>query len=238
VRLGPNVLRPLAAKTLNDMPAMTVLLLLRIPARVYCLEPSAIVNASCRPYPPHISRNQAAREYHSAAMACVQACELPAGASLRRYLGAGGYADCYVAELSGRVSQPEFIQAFYTSALFKLERLVLAWFLARPSDDLQAAQLARGQIDSFAAWSVEAREPDQLLLCDFQGRTRSWLMTASSADGQRTRLFFGSAVVPVIDRRSGATRMGVAFRLLLGFHRLYSRALLRAAAARLSRRAG
>jgi len=28
VRLGPNVLRPLAAKTLNDMPAMTVLLLL------------------------------------------------------------------------------------------------------------------------------------------------------------------------------------------------------------------
>ena len=171
-------------------------------------------------------------------MASVRACELPPGASLRRYDGALGYADCYMAELPGTVSQPEFIEAFYTSAPFRLERLLLAWFVARPSDDTQAARLAHGQLDSFAAWSVEAREPHQLLLSDFQGRTRSWLMSAPSVDGQHTRLFFGSAVVPVVDRRSGQARMGLLFRVLLGFHKLYSRVLLRAAVARLARRAG
>ena len=171
-------------------------------------------------------------------MASIQACELPDSALLHRYRGAGGYADCYVTELAAAVSQPEFVEAFYTTAVFKLERLLLAWFAARPSSDSQAAQLARGQADSFAAWSVEARERDQLLLCDFQGRTRSWLMSAPASDGQSTRLYFGSAVVPIVDRRSGAPRMGAAFRALLGFHRLYSRVLLRAAAARLVRRAG
>lgn len=171
-------------------------------------------------------------------MASIQACELPDGALLRRYLGAGGYADCYVTEVARPVSQPEFVEAFYTTAVFKLERLLLAWFVARPSTDSQAAQLAGGQLGSFAAWSVEAREPGQLLLSDFQGRTRSWLMSVPASNGRTTRLFFGSAVVPMVDRRSGTARMGATFRALLGFHKLYSRVLLRAAVARLARRAG
>jgi hypothetical protein len=169
-------------------------------------------------------------------MAHIDACELPDDALLRRYLGAGAYADCYVAELARPVSQPEFVEAFYTTAVFKVERLLLSWFVARPSTDAQAAQLAGGQLGSFAAWSVEAREPDQLLLSDFQGRTRSWLMSAPAANGRTTRLFFGSAVVPIVDRRSGEVRMGASFRALLGFHKLYSRVLLRAAVARLTRR--
>ena len=169
-------------------------------------------------------------------MAPIEACELPDDALLRRYLGAGAYADCYVTELARTVSQPEFVEAFYTTAVFKLERLLLAWFVARPSTDAQATQLASGQLGSFAAWSVEAREPDQLLLSDFQGRTRSWLMSARAANGRTTRLFFGSAVVPIVDRRSGEARMGASFRALLGFHKLYSRVLLRAAVARLTRR--
>ena len=98
------------------------------------------------------------------------------------------------------------------------------------------ASAAQGEINTFAAWSVEDRVPDQVLLCDYQGRTRSWLMIAASEDNESpcTRLFFGSAIVPV---RSAADRgkLGIVFKLLLGFHKLYSRLLLRAARLRLSR---
>ena len=60
-------------------------------------------------------------------------------------------------------------------------------------------------------------------------------MVALAADTRSTRLFFGSAVVPIVDRHSGQASMGFAFRVLLGFHKLYSRVLLRAAVARLKR---
>ena len=168
-------------------------------------------------------------------MNAAQACELPDDALLRRCLGRGAYADCYVTELARRVSHAEYVEAFYTTAVFKLERLLLSWFVARPSTDAQATALAHGEITSFAAWNVEARELNQIVLCDFYGRTRSWLMSAPNPDGGSTRLFFGSAVGPRVDRRSGEARMGLAFRVLLGFHKVYSRVLLRAAAARLAR---
>ncbi len=167
-------------------------------------------------------------------MTPIQTCELPGAALLRTYLIAGAYADCYVAEIARPVSHAEYVQAFYTTAVFKLERMLLACFVARPSTDAQAAELAAGTRTSFAAWSVEAREPQQLLLADFQGRTRSWLMSAPGSNGQSTRLYFGSAVVRGVDRRSGEARMGGPFRVLLGFHKLYSRVLLRAAVARLA----
>ncbi|MEX2151530.1 MAG: hypothetical protein WD793_15055 [Steroidobacteraceae bacterium] len=130
-------------------------------------------------------------------------------------------------EVSRPVAQAEYVEAFYTSDVFKLERLILKLLVARPSTDQQARELATGQRGTFAAWGVEARAPDQLLLCDFQGRTRSWLMTSG------TCLYFGSAVVPVAARGSRKTGLGFAFRALLGFHRLYSRALLNAAVRRL-----
>jgi hypothetical protein len=168
-------------------------------------------------------------------MTPIQACELPDVALLRKYLVAGTYADCYCTEIARTVSHAEYVQAFYTTAVFKLERLLLACFVARPSTDAQAGELAAGARSSFAAWSVEARGPNQVLLADFQGRTRSWLMSAAGPDGQSTRLFFGSAVVPGVDRRSGEARMGGAFRVLLGLHKIYSRVLLRAAVARLAR---
>jgi hypothetical protein len=171
----------------------------------------------------------------TSAMTSIQACELPDNALLRRYLSGGAYADCYVTEVARVISHAEYVEAFYTTAVFKLERLLLSWFVARPSTDVQAGELASGKRTSFAAWSVEARAPDQLLLSDFQGRTRSWLMSAPASNNQITRLFFGSAVVPIVNRRTGEARMGFAFRALLGFHKLYSRVLLRAAAARLAR---
>ena len=168
----------------------------------------------------------------------IRTCELPNEALLRKYLESGAYADCNVTQIARRVSQAQYVEAFYTTWVFKLERLLLAWFVSKPATDLQAGALAAGQLDSFAAWSVEARTADQLLMCDYMGRTRSWLMTAPAVPGDDaagTLLYFGSAVVPVHNPRSGRDEMGLVFRALLGFHKLYSWVLLRAAASRLLR---
>jgi hypothetical protein len=164
--------------------------------------------------------------------------DLPATALLQAYRASGAYADCYVVDVEQRISQAAYVEAFYTTRLFKLERWLLARFLARPSTDAEAAALAAGERESFAAWRVEGRDARQLLLCDFRGRTRSWLMSTPlpDEDPPRTRLWFGSAVVPYLEPRSGRRTLGFGFRALLGFHRLYSRLLLRAAVARLRRR--
>jgi hypothetical protein len=148
---------------------------------------------------------------------------------LQAYARNGSYADCYTATFDGAVSHEQYVAAFYTTWVFKLERLILKWAVARPSTDEQARQLASGTRDEFAAWRVEERARDQILLCDFMGRTRSWLMVAPLENGAGTRLYFGSAVTP----RPGGTSMGFPFNALLGFHQLYSRVLLGAAARRL-----
>lgn len=160
--------------------------------------------------------------------------EPPDGALLDRYRCGGGYTDCFVAVVPDRVTQTAYIEAFYTTALFKLERLVLALLVSRPSTDDKARRLAVGKADRFAAWTVEAREADQILLCDLMGSTRSWLMSIvdTAAPSPTTRLYFGSAVVP----RKGAAGLGVGFRAMVPFHRLYARALLKAAVRRLMTR--
>lgn len=131
------------------------------------------------------------------------------------------------------MTHAEFVEAFYTTWLFKLERFVLAWLVHKPSTDTEARVLARGERDAFAAWSVEGRVGNQLLMRDFQSRTRSWLMVEPRPAS--TRLYFGSGIVPRVDRETGENRMGPGFRVLLGFHKMYSRALLAAARARLAR---
>lgn len=169
----------------------------------------------------------------AAASASVRPCPIPANALLDRYRQNGGYADCYCTDITGDVSHERYLEAFYTTSVFKLERLILGFAVSRPSTDAQAAQLPQGSADSFAAWSVEARSEDQLLLCDLHGRTRSWLMTAPLDDGASTRLYFGSAVVPARDEHGGDSRLVPVFSGLLGLHRLYSKILLRAARSRL-----
>ena len=170
-------------------------------------------------------------------MSSVWVCALPEHALLAKYARGGAYTDCYAAELPGTVTHARYVEAFYTGALFKLERVLLAWFASRPSTDAQAEGLASGGLETFAAWRVEERSADQLLMCDLSGRTRSWLMvTPAGGDGSAaTRLYFGSAVVPVVHQHSGQTRLGFNFKALLGFHKLYSRALLSAARSRLAR---
>lgn len=158
----------------------------------------------------------------------VQSSALPPGAQLARHAAAGAYTDCYVVSVPGRVTLAQLIGAFYTTAVFKLERWILARFAGLPSTDEDALSLARGDAVRFAAWQLEAREPDQALLA--AGRTRSWLMVAPAPEGApRTTLYFGSAVLP---RAHGD--LGWPFRALLGFHRVYSRILLAAAARRLA----
>jgi hypothetical protein len=172
-------------------------------------------------------------------MSTIEPCELPTDALLRKYQGRGAYTDCHATEVAWPIGRAEFVEAFYTTGVFKLERLILDWLASRPSTDDEARQLAAGTRDAFAAWTVEEQTAEQLLLRDVSGRTLSWLMVAPVGNGDRvgsTRLYFGSAVIPVVNADTGKTALGFTFRSLLGFHKLYSRVLLRAARSRLVRR--
>jgi hypothetical protein len=161
-------------------------------------------------------------------MPSVRTVDLPTTALLQHCRAQGAYTDCYAVDVDGVLSHADFVAAFYTTPLFKLERAVLRWFAARGSTDADARRLADGATATFAAWRVEARADDQLLLADFTGRTKSWLMVRPGADAGTT-LYFGSAVLPAAGGRDGQRRMGPLFHALLGCHRLYSRLLLGAA---------
>lgn len=157
----------------------------------------------------------------------IEKCILPDDALLQEYVCNGSYTDCYSTVVSRPVALAEYVTAFYTTWLFKLERFVLRWAVSRPSTDEQASLMVNGELESFAAWSVEERADNQLLMCDFQSRTRSWFMVVE------TRLYFGSAVVPLRDPETGEKSLRPGYKALLGFHRLYSRALLYCAKSRL-----
>ena len=175
---------------------------------------------------------------------------IPDNALHAHYATTGGHADCYAAvlrqaqdERGGEgVNLADFVLAFYTSPLFRLERWILAVVLGMPSTDAEAKAVAVGEAPfdrpgakgrdtaRFAAWTVEARSDDQLVMCDYQGRTRSWFIveeiengpsTGSGRAEMRTRVYFGTAIAA-----SRGGRIPFAFRLLMPFHRLYSRALL------------
>ncbi|MEL6868789.1 MAG: hypothetical protein AAFO81_03220 [Pseudomonadota bacterium] len=162
-------------------------------------------------------------------MSTIQRVALANDTLLARYQSRG-YVDCFEAHVARECTLATFVTAFYTTRLFKLERLILRIALARPSTDDDASRIATGLSDTFAAWHVEAREQSELLLCDLSGRTRSWFAVFPSTS--TTRLCFGSAVVA---KNSNGT-IGIAGSApVLGVHQLYSRALLRAALKRLNR---
>lgn len=164
-------------------------------------------------------------------------CTVPLGTLLANYAQQpGGYTDCYVCDVAYSIDPRDFVFAFYTTWLFKVERTILRLVLRRVSSDEQARAMADGSLEHFSAWRVEGRRENEILLCDFRGATRSWLMCSVSASKKpaSTTLYFGSAIVPVTDQRSGRARLGWTFRLMLGFHKLYSRALLACARSRLN----
>ena len=164
----------------------------------------------------------------------------PDHALLTKYANSGAYTDCFATEVARTVTHTEFVETFYKGGLFKVERFLLRVFISKPSTDLQARQLAAGELNEFAAWRLEARAVDQLLMCAIDGRTRSWLMVSAAEVPGRTRLYFGSALLPKptpvnSPNATGKPSLGFVFNALLGFHNWYSRALLSAAAARLTR---
>ncbi len=157
-------------------------------------------------------------------MPSVQKCAVPQNSLLAAYTRDGSYTDCYRTELAGHILLPAFVKAFYTNWLFKLEAFILKYTVKRPSNDLEAQQLAEGTRTKFAAWDMEGRTENELLMCDMLSRTRSWFMVTH--ENERTQLYFGSAVVPVRNQKTGKSSLGFLFLILLGFHQLYSYFLL------------
>lgn len=165
-------------------------------------------------------------------MTSIQKSPAPANALIHKYTSMpGAYTDSYMTDIPIQVSFSDYIFAFYTTPLFKLERFILTFTVRKPSTDAQAKDLAEGKRNSFAAWTVEAREENQILMCDFAGSTRSWLMTTPTETG--TRLYFGSAVVPHRIAKDGKPSLGFFFTALLGFHKVYSVLLLSSARSKL-----
>ena len=160
----------------------------------------------------------------------VNKAPLPDGALLQEFVDLGEYTDCFVVHVGNNVNFPEYVESFYTTSLFKAERLVLKWLISRPSTDKEARQLSRNEIHEFAAWKEHSRSDNQLVMMDFRQQTCSWFMLVPQENGNR--LYFGSAVMRNQETSSGR-KMKWTYRCLLGFHRLYSRALLHAAARRL-----
>jgi hypothetical protein len=163
---------------------------------------------------------------------------VPEDALLRTFRGGthperwGSYADCFAVSVDRGVSLAEFVFAFYTSPLFRIERGLLRLLISAPSSRSDARAVAEGTADKFAAWYVGQRTSTQLLMCDRYERTRSWFRVAPKSGGG-THLQFGSAVAARRGAHGEIPRHPAAFGLLLSFHVIYSHALLRAAKANL-----
>ena len=171
----------------------------------------------------------------------ASATQVPPASLLAERVRDGCYADTFTTTVPQSVDLAALIEAFYTTRLFKAERLVLHLLAWRPSTDDEAHALATGARDRFAAWRVTARRSDEILLTDETGRTSSWLMVRpeppeAGTARATTRLFFGSAIRPRRMDADGRPRLGPLFHALLGAHEFYSRRLLQAAASRLMRR--
>ena len=136
----------------------------------------------------------------------------------------GAYGDCFSVSIDRMVNLDDFVFAFYTSPLFRIERLMLRVLAGAPATDVDARALAQSSASTFSIWYAGERTATQLLMCDRYERTRSWFQVVPLVGG-KTLLRFGSAVAAT----PGRTSPRAAFRLLLGFHIVYSQLLLSAA---------
>jgi hypothetical protein len=159
---------------------------------------------------------------------------VPDDALLRTYWGGARperwreSGDCFAVAVNRVVSLGEFVFAFYTSPVFRLERVILRLLAGAPSTNAEARGLADGSTVSFAVWRVGARTATQLLMCDRYERTRSWFRVVPLNDG-KTLLQFGSAVASRSDPGAVSGARGSLFGLLLKFHVVYSQVLLHGA---------
>ncbi len=163
--------------------------------------------------------------------------EIPSDVLPAKYVDEGAFVDCYYIEIPKDVSLAQYIEAFYTSSLFKVERGILSLVASKSAVDSDAVELSLGESERYSIWTVENRASNQILLCDFTKNTRSWLMVESlkTSDIVTTRLFFGSVVIPKKISANGDSSFGVLFHSLSWFHQIYSKALLNAAYKKLLR---
>jgi hypothetical protein len=84
---------------------------------------------------------------------------VPDDALLKTYHGGrhperwGHYGDCFSVQVDGPVTLSQFVFAFYTSPVFRIERVILL-LVGAPSIDEQAQAVAEGLGDTFAVWMV------------------------------------------------------------------------------------
>ncbi|WP_191601532.1 hypothetical protein [Marinomonas algicola] len=161
--------------------------------------------------------------------------ELPEVALSARYRENGAFVDCYSVDVPKEISLEKYIQAFYTTPLFKIERTILSLATLKATSDKDAIRLSTNQTRHYSIWTVENRVDNQILLADVTGKTKSWLMVQELKSGKSsiTRLYFGSVVVPKGVSKNGQASFGFVFHLLSQFHKTYSRALLNATAKKL-----
>ncbi|MEO0487904.1 MAG: hypothetical protein AAF092_18555 [Pseudomonadota bacterium] len=150
----------------------------------------------------------------------VQRVPVPADALLAAYCGDGNHVDAYQLSVSEPVALPDYIRAFFQTGIFRLERWILAVAAGASSSDYQIEDLAKGQGDRMAAWRVEARGDQEILLAVEGSPIRTWLGVVS---GPSPALLFGSAVLAY------KGRVPFAARALMPFHAVYSRVLLASA---------
>ncbi len=89
-------------------------------------------------------------------MTKIYAIPVPDGSLLAEFDPPEAYRDCYVRRESGSVSLEQFIERFYCSWAFRPERIALG-LIGRGASSEEARKLARGEVDSFAAWMVIER---------------------------------------------------------------------------------
>lgn len=166
---------------------------------------------------------------------------VPESSLLKTYRGGlhpdawGTYSDCFSVPIERTVSLADFVYAFYTTPIFRIERRIIHALVKIASTDEQARQLAEGSRNDFAAWRLAQRTDSQLLLGDIRDQTRSWLAVTPTGTAQRARtlLQFGSGIAAQQDPRTGQQKRSLGFRLLGGFHVVYSQVLLHSARRRL-----
>lgn len=168
-------------------------------------------------------------------MSRITAPPLPDDSLLARHRGPECYRDAFRVEVPGDVSLAELITVFFGSGAFLPERTALR-LIGRGAGRAEIAELADGRAKRFAAWELEAREENELLMHDFLDKTCCWLAVSPGGEAPdlagglprpgagRTYLWFGTGVRdfegPIISRLREA-------------HRWYARWLLAGAARRL-----
>ncbi len=140
----------------------------------------------------------------------------------------GCLTDAFRCKVDFSVNLEHFIQAFFDSSVFRLERLLIQILTRKQADLTQVKKLASGTDKTFAVWQVAQRSNFEILMKVGTGPIRSWLAAYPDQDGG-TSLYFGSAVLPTKGDKNGNQQVGFLFQATVWFHEFYSRLLLKSA---------